>query len=168
MGEFCAIQCRNAGAENISNQPVGIPSPVPTQALGKAIPGAVIPRAATPDPATPSPAPNTKPQDLGALMFTRTEGARGALNPRGGALHHRSDYGDVGQCAVGADADLTPRRRLLADPPLATACPRPAKGSRSSCWVILPLFSVLLKPPIMRTSCFAAGPLSSVAQTSSG
>ena len=34
--------------------------------------------------------------------------------------------------------------------------------------VILPLFSVLLKPPIMRTSCFAAGPLSSVAQTSSG
>ena len=34
--------------------------------------------------------------------------------------------------------------------------------------VILPLFSVLLKPPIMRTSCLAAGPLSSVAQTSSG
>jgi len=34
--------------------------------------------------------------------------------------------------------------------------------------LILPLFSVLLKPPIMRTSCLAAGPLSSVAQTSSG
>ena len=34
--------------------------------------------------------------------------------------------------------------------------------------LILPLFSVLLKPPIMRTSCLAAGPLSSVARTSSG
>ena len=33
---------------------------------------------------------------------------------------------------------------------------------------LMPLFSVLLKPPIMRTSCLAAGPLSSVAQTSSG
>ena len=32
--------------------------------------------------------------------------------------------------------------------------------------LILPLFSGLLKPPIMRTSCLAAGPLSSVAQTS--
>ena len=34
--------------------------------------------------------------------------------------------------------------------------------------LILHLFSVLLKPPIIRTSCLAAGPLSSVAQTSSG
>jgi len=34
--------------------------------------------------------------------------------------------------------------------------------------VILPLFSILLKPPIMRTFFLAAGPLSSVAQTSSG
>ena len=34
--------------------------------------------------------------------------------------------------------------------------------------LILPLFSILLKPRIMRTSCLAAGPLSSVAQTSSG
>ena len=32
--------------------------------------------------------------------------------------------------------------------------------------LILPLFSGLLKPPIMRTSCLAAGPLSSAAQTS--
>ena len=44
---------------------------------------------------------------------------------------------------------------------------------RGSIWevrskMILPLFSILLKPPIMRTSCLAAGPLSSVAQTSSG
>jgi hypothetical protein len=34
--------------------------------------------------------------------------------------------------------------------------------------VILPPFSGLLKPPVMRTSCLAAGPLSSVAQTSLG
>jgi len=34
--------------------------------------------------------------------------------------------------------------------------------------LILPLFSGLLKPPVMRTSCLAAGPLSSVAQTSLG
>ena len=34
--------------------------------------------------------------------------------------------------------------------------------------LILPPFAGLLKPPVMRTSCLAAGPLSSVAQTSLG
>ncbi len=43
-----------------------------------------------------------------------------------------------------------------------------ALGKQVSEILILPLFSVLLKPPIMRTFSLAAGPLSSVAQTPSG
>ena len=43
-----------------------------------------------------------------------------------------------------------------------------AKGANHVDTLILPPFAGLLKPPVMRTSCLAAGPLSSVAQTSLG
>ena len=57
-------------------------------------------------------------------------------------------------------------RLYIAGQLVAPAIENPTQSSTPD--LILPLFSVLLKPPIMRTSCLAAGPLSSVAQTSSG
>ena len=91
---------------------------------------------------------------------------RSMFNPRHPGLTLRDDILPALNLQVGeAAAQLGVDRTTLSKVLNGRAAISPAMALRI---VILPLFSILLKPPIMRTFFLAAGPLSSVAQTSSG